>query len=425
MALTCEIKSTYLEKPESGLDNYAGAETESPFTLKGAPLTLRPESITNISEFIRKPTATKDISNPQVYFGEENYYQVDLNTENIISSDSNTTLRFNGQNFTQQFIAIHKNIWSEKAPQVSVLLKSQTGQIFHICIPIEYSDSSENENLYLKYWLYANPSGLMRNGLTVNELLNVRKNKVNFTLLQYCLQFNKGESYQPYILCLFKDALQMNKNEVTSWLKKDLYLNQKYDSPKEKEKAIYRRTSFDQIFNLMMRGTINTYVMNMKDPFLVSNDTYFSSKQTQNDIRPSYYTIDTKSISGTKVKEGFEVIESFTDSPPRTLKNVKCYPINLATQVDSDGNIVVDEKNVPVDLETVNTGKQKLLGDMPNQNIKNGKSFESSIAFIASMIIFGIFALLLVILLVITFLKARHPGPTINSSVSGRDFQNI
>jgi hypothetical protein len=414
MALTCEIKSTYLEKPESGLDNYAGAETEPPFTLKGAPLTLRPESITNISEFVRKPTATKDISNPQVYFGEENYYQVDLNTENIIGSDENTTLRFNGQNFTQQFIAIHKNIWNGKAAQLSVLLKSQRGQIFHFCIPIEYSDSSENENLYLKYWLYNNPSGLMRNGLTVNELLNFRKDKVNFTLLQYCLQFNKGESYQPYILCLFKDALQINKNELPSWLKNDLYLNQKYSIPNEKEKTKYRRTTFDQIFNLMMRGTINTYVMNMKDPFLVSSDIYFNSKQTQNEIRPSYYTVDNKTISGTKVKEGFEVIESFTT---RQLKGVKCYPINLATQVDSNGDIIVDEDNVPVDINVINGNDTKTLNSMPNASSTSTTTtnLKYNAAYILSIIIFGILAIIVCIYIVLKLMAGRQSGANIGS----------
>jgi hypothetical protein len=415
MALTCEIKSVYLEKPESGFDNYLGAETESPFTLKGAPLTLRPESITNISEFVRKPTATKDISNPQVYFGEENYYQIDLSTENILASDSNTSLRFNGQNFTHQFTALHKNIWTDKAAQVSVLLKSQTGQIFHLCIPVSYSDSSENENLYLKYWLYNNPSGLMRNGLTVNELLNFRKEKVNFAILQYCLQFNKGESYQPYILCLFKDALQMNKNELPSWLKKDLYLSQKYVIPKEGEKEKFRRTTFDQIFNLMMRGTVNTYVMNMKDPFLVSSDIYFNSKQTQNDIKPSYFTVANKSISGTTVKEGFEVIESFAT---RQLNNVKCYPINLTTQVDSNGVIKVDENNEPINVNAVNGNDDASINTPAINFLNKQKSFEQSAAFIAAIVIFSIIAILIIIILILSFLKARQPGSAIVQSVS-------
>jgi hypothetical protein len=56
-------------------------------------------------------TSSIDTSNLVAYFAADNYYKVNLSTENIAGADPNTSLRFNNTNYTLKFSALHSALW--------------------------------------------------------------------------------------------------------------------------------------------------------------------------------------------------------------------------------------------------------------------------------------------------------------------------
>ena len=83
----------------------------------------------------------------------------------------------------------------------------------------------------------------------------------------------------------------------------------------------------------------------VKDPRLISIESHFSDDRTQNSVKPIYYTIKKEDLYKKKV-EGFA---------SQNLQNVKCYPINLQTQLDDNGSVIIDQTTQkPVDIRSFN-----------------------------------------------------------------------
>jgi hypothetical protein len=106
------------------------------------------------------------------------------------------------------------------------------------------------------------------------------------------------------------------------------------------------------VFNLILKDEIKYYsptIVQVIDNHLISAESHFgNATQAQNSITPAFFTVKTNLLSGTaytsdQLKEG-----------KRGLQNVKCYPIDLANQIDDGGNIYIDENNnTPEDPRTV------------------------------------------------------------------------
>jgi hypothetical protein len=266
------------------------------------------------------------------FHGLNNVNANDINTDNIIDPDSlgNTTLRYEGTSYNLNYIAIHKPIWKSKYNlQVSMVFTSPEFAILHICIPIEMANSDFGANPFLAHWLYEDN---MPPGLTVNELLNFSTANVSFTGLQYCLQYNNKANVSPYTFFNFDTPLYINSLRSPSWIN----LN-----------SVTRKTS-DQIFNLMMHGQVTYYERDISDPRLISKESHFSDERTQNLIKPVLYSVKREVMHKKKIIE-----EGFAN---KTLRNVKCYPINLNTQIDDAGNVLIDQAtNKPIDIASVNS----------------------------------------------------------------------
>ena len=108
-------------------------------------------------------------------------------------------------------------------------------------------------------------------------------------------------------------------------------------SETEAQSRTYRRLTFDQIFNMLFRGTV---YKSKEDRRLVSDEEHFDSTRTQDPIVPSYFTVTSKQIAGAMYKQPF----SQAKEGVRRLENIKCYPIDLVTQVDDNGTIIIDEE---------------------------------------------------------------------------------
>lgn len=423
MTFECIGKSTAIQKPNVGIIYQNTGTTTPPFELKGQPLSNPPESLKNVIQNVRKSNAVIDTSRSD-YTADKNYYSVKVNTENIIGRNPNTTLRYDGETFMLEFIAVHRNIWyttSDTVPQVSIIFTNSRGHIFHICIPILLKNSNADENQFLKYWLYRKPSGRMPVGMTVNELLNFREGinqKVNFQTLEYCLEVNQTIQQTRYILCIFENGLNVNVNELPDWFRQDNTLNnlnsQKIPTEVNANKinTFILKKKFDDILNFMFRGT---FYKNRNDTRIVNDTIYFDEKRTQSVIQPSYFTVTSRQIAGSMVKTPLQ-----TGPNKRALQNVKCYPIDLINQIDKDGNIVIDEEtNKPVDVKSVKGEGEKDTTD-PNLAIDLEQKQKENQQRVIFWIIFTIVFLVvisIVLALIVYFLKGKSYSPAMSPVV--------
>lgn len=369
MGLQCVSEDNILLPPVK-LDYSSGLSTP-PFILNGSPMSNRPTSLPNSGEFRRKPTQINE-------YNEDNYYTIDLNTENIIGQSlGNTTLRYESQTYTLNYIAIHASIWSE-GQEVSMVFTSPEFAILHICIPINLTNSDEDVNPFLTHWLYDDS---MPPGFTVNELLNFSQSTVSFAGIQYCLQYNNKNNVTPYTIFMFNTSHNVNVTKCPAWITK---LSSSEGNMRKKA---------DQIFNLMMHGQVKYFSRDKVDPRLISVESHFSNERTQNLVKPVIYSVKRETLyKKKKVVEGFGM----------ALQNVKCYPINLNTQIDENGQVIIDQTtNKPLDLATVKSNPTD-----PNIALKaqyaaqeNNNSIRYIVIYVIIVSIFSIIILVLVLYL--------------------------
>ena len=424
MVFECRSISEYIQKPQTGIVFSNGGTTTPSFELKGQPLANPPESLRNNVQLARKDTAHIDTNNIN-YMNDSNYYEIKVNTSNILGKNSNSTLRYDEKTYKQECIAIHRNIWHIRGskPQVSMLFIDSEGSLFHICIPIEIEDTNKNENQFLKYWIYRNPTGQMPAGMTINELLNFREEdneKVKFLTLDYCLNINETNSRVRYTLCLFENALKVHRGDLPSWWTSDIELSTLTSRlPTETQAlqstSVINKKSYDEILNYILRGRFYKRGRTF-DTKLVSDATYFATEGTQNAVLPANYTVTSRQIAGTMIKRPLQV-----SSGKRSLQNIKCYPIDLVNQVDNDGNIVIDEiTNKPIDVNKVKEDTNISKGDInlvnPNAELDQKANEQRVLFWIVFIVVLTIFLAIMLAILVY-FFKAKSYSPVMTGAV--------
>ena len=412
----CITKDALLRSPDGGLTYPLTAQPVSPFVMSGAPLSIPPQSVSGLSEYRRKSTATTDTSNLVAYFAQDNYYLINLASENIYGADPNTTLRFQNQSFTLSFMAIHAAIWDTSGIQISLVFTSAGGDIFHICIPITYDGNKETANPLINS-LFTGVN--LPAGSTMNQILNFGepKSTASFATLEFCLYYNRQTILKPYTFCIFKTSLKADGSNLPGWLNSDRNLINPQTLPTAQTPFnTYRRKTFDEIFNYFMKGVIPVYVYDNKDPYLIGTEPHFDNNNTQNATIPSYFEISVKALSGTKLSS-FD--RGNQQGLVRQLNNVKCYPIDLASQIDEYGNIYVDENtNTPINVSEVIADQKggEYAIDLSGTNVK----LDNSQSWIRFIIAFSIIFLILISIIVVgvvfifrgtSFNKPQFPEP--------------
>jgi hypothetical protein len=365
--------------------------------MNGAPLSIPPQNLSGLSEYRRTTTATTDTSNLVAYFAKDNYYLMNLASENIYGPDPNTTLRFQNQNFTLSFMGIHAAIWDTKGIQISLLFTSSDGDMFHMCIPITYDGNKETANpLINSLFTGAN----LPTGSTMNQILNFGdpNSFASFATLEFCLYYNRQKILKPYVYCIFQTSLKADGSSLPAWLSSDRDLTNKQTLPTPQTSySTYRRKTFDEIFNYFMKGIIPVYVYDTPDPYLIGKEAHFDRNNTQNATIPSYFQVSVKALSGTKLSSFDRGTQQVI---VRQLDNVKCYPIDLASQIDENGNIYVDENtNKPIDVAEVLTEQKggEYVIDLSAANVK----LDNSQSWLRFIIAFSIIFLILISIIVV------------------------
>ena len=415
MSVCANAPSDVLNIPRTVLSPSTVVQSAPTFSLSGSPLPSQIRGVAGLSEKVRLDTATKDTSNWDTYFASDNYKTNELSTNNIIEGDVHSTLRFKDETFALIFTCLHKGIWSaptDKNIQLSLLFRAPSQNFFHICIPVVNTAESANENPYLKSWMTGSP--VSPPGLTLNDLLNFRgsEESVSFSLMEYCLNYNRTGSADymkknsVYNFCLFTTPLNISTDTYTrcTWL-----------TSSDKEE-------FDDIFNLMLKNEIYYFVTAaVRDPYLTGTEKHFGDNVvTQNSIIPAFFNVRTIVLSG-----GGYTPDQLKPTV-RGLQNVKCYPIDLASQVDDNGNIYIDRAtNKPTDTNDVLKQLRAEAADSAADLAKNIAAFgldtynRNKIIMIVIKIILGLVFIYIIFFIVTHLLKPTKLEQATKYTTSG------
>jgi len=388
MPLNCVSEDTQLSKTS---DVETNIQIKLPFVLNGAPMTTRPQSLRNLSTYrIKSSSSFKRFEQ----LNNSDYVLDNLLSENIIGADSNTTLRYESQTYTQKFIALHSgttdqgDIWGETGTAVSIFFTARNDDMFHIYIPVSITGTtSSDENKFLKAWL--DSSYTLPTPFSVNRLLEFSENNVRFRISNFCLKYNNLKKINHYSLCKFNNPHTLKYITGSSWLGENgLTSTQK---PTGDSVSSYRRTKFNDVLNFMLNGII----VDQKNRNLISEVEHIAtSSRSSSAIKPIFYSLTkdqlftTSKVSATGVKG---------------LQNIKCYPLDLASQVDENGNIFIDQE----------TRKPIQVKNIGNDNIAAGESDLSALSaeqlalnqkenndYIKYVIIFAVVSLIMVVLVI-------------------------
>ena len=371
---TCINPPTGIIQPPSTVRGISTvSQSYPPFTLYGSPLPPIIQGIPGITIQKRKAstvtnpipttiglTSTGSINQADLtaYLADQNYENHILRSKTIIDTFKDTSLRFKNETYDLLFISLNKPLWrsstdNDSINQINLLFRSDNKDFFHICIPIQNYTNPLHKNPFLSSWLTG--TAVSPNGLTLNDLLNFRgghETAVEFNLMEFCLDYNlsglatgikpqykTAKITSNYNLCVFETPLYADLSTISN-----VYSGAVHPT--------FDEAVFNNVFNLILKDEIKYYsptIVQVIDNHLISAESHFgNATQAQNSITPAFFNVKTNLLSGTaytsdQLKEG-----------KRGLQNVKCYPIDLANQIDDGGNIYIDENNnTPEDPRTV------------------------------------------------------------------------
>jgi len=387
MPLICVSEDAQLNKTS---DVETNIQIKLPFALNGAPMTTRPQSLRNLSTYrIKQSSSTK----PFERLNDSDYVLDNLLSENILGADSNTTLRYESQTYAQKFIALHSGIWGESGTAVSIFFTAKNDDIFHIYIPVTLTGSaSSDENKFLKAW--TDPSYTLPSPFSVNRLLEFSDDNIPFRISNYCLKYNNAKKINHYSLCFFNKTHKLNISRTTGWLGPSGLTR----TPAATGDSVnsYRRTTFNAVLNFMLNGTI----VNQTNRNLISTVEHIATSGTSpSSIKPIFYKV---------TKDQLFTSSKACATGVKGLQNIKCYPLDLASQVDDNGNIFIDQDKKPIQVK--NIGKDNMAagesGISAEQLALEQKANADSITY---MIIFGvIFGLLIIIVIAVVYYIYRQ-----------------
>ena len=333
-----------------------------PFTIQGGSTGIPPA---NPDRTVLFYSETKDT--PAYSTTPSDYEQTHMNTRNILLPDyfpSSTLVDMvdtHSPRYDFAFAAFHKNDLGTTSDKnkvdtvVSIVFRNNT-DIYHIEIPLVVSSSiqASDVNPLLRCWL--DPTAVSKESFSINQLFSFKQTKkVDFDRFAFTMNYNQSSTSAAaavtntprfsgkYTLCLMKTPHYVLNYATLA----------KNDLP-----------GFNDVFNYVM------YQMNIKDPrypLQVSPDIYLLANTVTKYPKPTFYTIPSDDLAKVRLaREETEGTEGFSDTcsagTTKLLNSVKCYPIDLATQVDANGDIMIDETtSMPIDVTQMNRQSNQAL----------------------------------------------------------------
>jgi hypothetical protein len=320
--------------PSSPFQKYIG--TEASAILQTPVFSLQGAATGNISSV--SGITKNNFNNTPIQFATENIL---FGAEYI----SNTTLLSAGKSYTLAFIAIHRPVWSSVHLSQQILLQlsmvfKRNKEIFHIGIPI-FITPEPTTNSFLNWWMNVNPTGAKPSTFSANDLLlfGGQNTTASFDFYNHCVKYDSiTDPVQNYFYCDFITPINLSMSQIPPWL---LGMYQNPQVPP-------RLSTFNEIFNCMFQGTDLFDASNNVN--LVSTRQLFVDNPILSGVKPSKYSVNVSVLA----------FKNPTTQKERQLKNIKCYPIDLASQVDDNGNIFIDEiTKKPMDIDNLKSTPEK------------------------------------------------------------------
>lgn len=384
-----------------------------PFQIQGATTGITPGTAADKTATLLTHTYTSNKETPLYSTVSAEYDSAQITTKNIIydycsgttlvdMADGSTT----APRYDFSFAAIHDNdIETTSDAKVDFILSlvfTKGLDIYHIQIPLLVASIQPADvNPFLRSWL--DPSFETKDSFSINQLLNYKQTtSVEFDRFVFKINYNQSSTdtlaattgiakfVGNYTLCLMKTPQRvLNYAGMT---KNDLQ-------------------SFNRIFNFVMQNSM--HIANPRYPLELSKDIYLLAHTGTKYPSPTTYKIASRDLAKLQVSEGFADSCS-TGTTGRMLNDVKCYPIDLVTQVDSNGGIMIDEVTAkPMNVRSLDqtTNPVPIVVDTTGGS-KNGILFWLTLAlFIIVVIILGIFLYF--------FLKSNDSSAPVSLAPSG------
>lgn len=320
-----------------------------PFLIQGATTGIPPANPERTNTVY-----TKNNNTPFYSTTASEYTSTQINTKNIILNDycQGTTLvdmvDEASPRYEFAFAAFHANDLATTSDKhaiqhvVSLVFRNKA-DIYHIQIPLVLSSTlqASDVNPLLRCWL--DPSVVSKESFSMNQLFLFKQAvTVDFDRFVYNQLYNQSST--PSVEKTTTIAKFVGK--YTLCIVKTPQIVLQYPSLAKNDLA-----TFSDVFNYVMAESM--HIANPRYPLQRSEDIYMLANSSSKYPSPTFYSIPVRDLTQLKLVE----TEGFTDSctadgtKGRTLDNVKCYPIDLVTQVDANGGITVDEiTGKPIDV---------------------------------------------------------------------------
>jgi hypothetical protein len=367
-----------------------------PFLIQGATTGIPPANPERVNILHTKNQNTPFYSTtPSEYDSEQ------VTTKNIIFPDycTGTTLvdmvEKGSPRYEFSFAAIHTNDLNTTSDKheieyvVSIVFNNSVN-VYHIQVPLVISSSIQpsDVNPFLQCWL--DPSVVSKESFSINQLLQFKQEgSIEFDRFIYQQKYNQESTASVakttgistflgnYTLCILKTPhFILNYPSLT-----ENYLS-----------------SFNDVFNYMQYTSMK--IANPRYPLERSGDMYMLANSSSKYPTATFYTIPRQELSKLKLSEGFT---SCASPETQLLDKVKCYPIDLATQVDANGDILIDKlTSKPIDARPMSSIPAKVV-------VPEGPAFNYT-GLIIVIVVF-IVALLLIVIIIYLLFRSSSSGP--------------
>ena len=365
-----------------------------PFLIQGATTGIPPANPERVNILYKKNQDTPFYSTTA-----SEYESKQINTKNMIFNDycSGTTLVDmvdpQATRYEFSFAATHTNDLKTTSgknvvPYILSLVFIKGVDIYHIQIPLVLSSTIQaaDVNPFLRSWLDPSPTN---ESFSINQLLQMKgEDTIEFDRFLYQQNYNQAST--PSVTKI--TGIGSFAGKYTQCILKTPHVVLNYTSLAKNDLA-----SFNDVFNYIHYKPM--HIANPRYPLELSADVYLLANSSTKYPISTFYSIKSSDAAKVKLTEGFA--DSCSAATTKLLDSVKCYPIDLATQIDSNGDVLIDETTArPIDPRPIT---QTMAAPTPLLSAPS-----STFSYVNMILVFLIFlgAVLLVCLAVYYFFRS-------------------
>ena len=321
--------------------------TIAPFTIQAGHTGTPPQNNTTYTKYTRITSPPESVTNATSLVAAE-YSKTSVYLNNILFSDyfgssTTTVIDLNDPRtptYTLSFVAIHSNVFPSASASASAsaalsMIFLNNKDVFQIYIPIAFTTGTilGTMNPFLRAWMCGDKGSAQ--SFSINDLFVFPQTTVAdfdyYTFYKNYTATLRGK----YTICNFKTSYKvLPMGDIN-------YKNTKWAASITSTGNPQYEFSFNQLFNIALRDTFQ--LTPKRYPLELSLQSHISNAGVGPYPDKTFYTVAINNLLNIKTQ---------THSNTIKLNSVKCYPIDLVTQVDETGSIFIDQStSKPIDIK--------------------------------------------------------------------------